>query len=72
MIRVDRPFDRWFDLSDRYDDVHRAHRSGDSTRPEAHREWTYDAPRAVVPATSQRSEPAAPEPSERPQPPAAY
>jgi len=72
MIRVNRPFDRWFDLSDPYDDVHGAHRSGDSTRPEAHREWTYDAPRTPVPVIPQRSEQAPPEPSELPQPPATY
>jgi hypothetical protein len=71
MIRVNRPFDRWFDLSDPYDDVHRAPRSGE-TRPEAHREWTYDAPRTPVPIQPQRSEPAAPRPAEEPRPPAAY
>ena len=38
MIRADRPFDRWFDLSDPYDDARRR----PTPRPDADREWTYD------------------------------
>jgi hypothetical protein len=49
MIRADRPFDRWFDLADPYDDSDR--RRPTSPRPEADREWTYDpAPKRRGPA----------------------
>ena len=49
MIRADRPFDRWFDLSDAYDDVV-PHRRPAAPRPDADREWTYEAPRPAKPA----------------------
>jgi hypothetical protein len=56
MIRVNRPFDRWFDLSDPYDDAAPARRQGDTPSPDAHREWTYEAPRPPVPKRQERDQ----------------
>jgi len=39
MVRVSRPFDRWFDLSDSYDDLRTPTPS--QRKKQAPREWTY-------------------------------
>ena len=60
MIRVSRPFNRWFDLADRYDDAPPRPAAEESQRPEAHREWTYETPKRDEPAP--RQEPETPRP----------
>jgi hypothetical protein len=56
MIRTDRPFDRWFDLADPYDDIEQARKSK-KPRPDADREWTYDAPKSPVPIDQRPQQP---------------
>ncbi len=68
MFRVNRPFDRWFDLSDPYDEMNPAGRRKERPSPEAHREWTYDTPTTPVPLdrrqeTPPRQEPETPRPA---------
>jgi len=55
MLRATRPFDRWFDLSDSYDDI-RAPVRGSKRKPEAPREWTY-APTRPEPNREPQQEP---------------